>query len=95
LERTFEEYFSASNPAPFNKTLFHYLLNRIGKAKSRVAVNFCLDALRERAEETAYILKYFCEISSSETDIKSIVDYLTSPIAIYDYQCYQALKWFF
>ena len=95
LERTFKEYFAASNPAPFNKTLFHYLLNRIGKAKSRVAVNYCLDALRERAEETAYILKYFSVIGPSKPDIKSIVEYLTSPIAIYDYQCYQILKWLF
>jgi hypothetical protein len=95
LERTFEEYFAASNPAPFNKTLFHYLLNRIGKAKSRVAVNYCLDALRERAEETAYILKYFSEIAPLKADIKSIVDYLISPNAIYDYQCYQLIKWLF
>jgi hypothetical protein len=95
LERTFEEYFAASNPAPFNKTLFHYLLNRIGKAKSRVAVNYCLDALRERPEETSYILKYFSEIGPSKSEIKSIVDYLISPLAIYDYQCYQLLKWFF
>ena len=95
LERTFEEYFAASNPAPFNKTLFHYLLNRIGKAKSRVAVNYCLDALRERPEETSYILKYFTEIGPAKAEVKSIVDYLTSPPAIYDYQCYQILKWFF
>lgn len=95
LERTFEEYFAPSNPAPFNKTLFHYLLNRIAKAKSRVAVSYCLDALRERPEETAYILKYFSEISPLKTDIKSIVDYLVSPQAIYDYQCYQVLRWFF
>lgn len=95
LERTFEEYFAASNPAPFNKTLFHYLLNRIGKAKSRVPVNYCLDALRERTEETSYILKYFSEIGPSKEDIKSIVDYLISNLAIYDYQCYQVLKWLF
>jgi hypothetical protein len=95
LERTFEEYFAASNPSPFNKTLFHYLLNRIGKAKSRVAVNYCVDALRERPEETEYILKYFSEISPQKADIKSIVGYLVSPLAIYDYQSYQVLKWFF
>jgi hypothetical protein len=95
LERTFEEYFAASNPAPFNKTLFHYLLNRIGKAKSRVAVNYCLDALRERSEETVYILKYFSEIGPSKADIKAIVVYLISLLSIYDYQCYQMLKWLF
>jgi hypothetical protein len=94
LERTFEEYFSASNPTPFNKTLFHYLLNRIGRAKSRIAVNYCLDALRERPEETDYILKYFSEISPQKVDFTSIIDYLVSPLAIYDYQCYQILKWF-
>jgi hypothetical protein len=94
LERTFEEYFAASNPAPFNKTLFHYLLNRIAKAKSRVAVNYCLDALRERPEETSYILKYFSEIGPSLPDVNSIVEYLISPMAIYDFQCYQLLKWF-
>jgi hypothetical protein len=95
LERTFEEYFAASNPAPFDKTLFHYLLNRLGKAKSRIAVNYCLDALRERTEETQYILKYFSEIGPSEKEISPIVDYMVSPVAIYDYQCYQLLKWLY
>lgn len=95
LERTFEEYFAASNPAPFDKTLFHYLLNRLGKAESRIAVNYCLDALRERTEETEYILKYFSEIVPSAKDIRSIVGYMTSPSAIYDYQCYQLLKWLY
>lgn len=94
LERTFEEYFSASNPAPFNKTLFHYLLNRLDKANSRIAVNYCLGALHKRPEETSYILKYFSEIGPSTTDINSIIEYLLSPMAIYDYQCYQLLKWF-
>ena len=95
LERTFEEYFAASNPAPFDKTLFHYLLNRLGKADSRIAVNYCLDALRERTEETDYILKYFSAIGSSAKDNRSIVGYMISPSAIYDFQCYQILKWLY
>jgi hypothetical protein len=94
LERTFEEYFAASNPAPFNKTLFHYLLNRLSKAKSRIAANYCLDVLRERPEETSYILKYFSGIGPAKADINSIADYLVSLLSIYDYQCYQVLKWF-
>lgn len=95
LERTFEEYFAVSNPAPFNKTLFHYLINRLAKAKSRIAVNYCLDALRERPEETAYILKYLSGIVPLEADLKAVIDFLVSPLSIYDYQCYQILKWFY
>jgi len=95
LEQTFKEYFAASNPTPFDKTLFHYLLNRLGEAKSRVAVSYCLDALQERAEETGPILKYFSSIGPTSEDIRSIVGYMTSPTAVYDYQCYQVLKWLF
>jgi len=93
LERTFKEYFAASNPTRFDKTLFHYLLNRLGEAKSRVAVSYCLDALQERAEETQAILKYFSVISPTEEDVRSVVGYMMSPTAVYDYQCYQLLKW--
>ena len=95
LEKTFKKYFLSSHPIPFKRTLFHYLLSRIGKAKSRVAIKFCLNALIERAEETTYILQYFSEIGLLEGEINSVINYLTSNRAIYDYQCYQLIKWLY
>ena len=96
LERAFKEYFAASNPATdFDKTLFHFLLNRLGEAKSKVAVNYCLDALSERVEETAFILKYFSEIELDDSHEQAIAKYLNSNNSIYDYQSYQIVKWFF
>lgn len=95
LERTFSEYFAASNPAPFDKTLFHFLLNRLAKAKSSIAANYCLDALRERVEETAFLLDYFSNLDLEESEMESVIEYVVSPSAIYDYQCYQIVRWLF
>jgi len=93
LERTFSEYFAASNPSPFDKTLFHYLLNRLAKAQSRIAVGYCLDALRERPEETTPILNYLGRVPLEDGEHQAIVDFLVSDAAIYDYQSYKIVKW--
>lgn len=95
LETTFLDHFESARAQPFEKTLFHYLLNRLGKAESKVAVSYCLDALGKRPEETRHILKYFGRIALGKAEMKALGEFLVSSEAIYDYQCYQVLKWFF
>ena len=58
LEVAFEE--QVENPeAEFNKTLFHFLIGRLRRASSDCAIDYCLNMLRFRPQETSYVLRYF------------------------------------
>ena len=94
LERTFREHFSAASDQQFDKSLFHYLLGRLGAAGSRIAVQYCLEAIQQRPEETDSILKYFTDVQLTGEERDAIVAYMESPDAIYDYQLYQLVRWF-
>lgn len=93
LERTFGEYFSASGDVKFDKTLFHYLLTRLAKVESGIAVDFCTDALRTRPEETEYILRYFAAITLAPDQYAKITECLHSAEPLYDFQAYQIVLW--
>jgi hypothetical protein len=60
LQETFRAYFIETIDEKFDKTLFHYLLNRLSDFKSDFALNYCLSILEKHPEETEFILKY-CE----------------------------------
>lgn len=95
LERAFQEYFSAAGDIKFDKSLFHYLLNQLGKVGSTIAVEFCLNALRARPEETSFILRYFSRCEKAAGQLGTVTQYMGSNDAIYDYQLYQVVRWFF
>jgi hypothetical protein len=52
LERAFTDNFILPDCEKYNKTLLRYLVNRLGKTKSTVAVKYCLAQLACRPEET-------------------------------------------
>jgi hypothetical protein len=95
LEKTFHEHFSLVGPTRFNTTLFHFLLSRLGASHSRVAVPYSLELFRERPEETDYVLRYLSNVAPLPEDISRVVDFVESEDAIYDYQLFQVLRWFF
>jgi hypothetical protein len=94
LERAFEEYFGVGASVPFDTSLFHFLLVRLGKVHSRIAIPYCLDALRGRPEETEHVLRYFADIVLETEELDSLAEYLGTDDAIYDYQLFQILRWF-
>jgi hypothetical protein len=95
LERAWAEHFGYSTGPKFDATLFHYLLARLAKVNSRVAVLYCLDILQGRPEETDHVLQYLGTIGVTEIERAVIVEYTASPDAIYDYQLYRIVRWFF
>jgi hypothetical protein len=95
LERAFAERFSLTSDTDFDATLFHYLLTRLGKTKSRIASEYCISIIRERPEETEYALRYLTDIDPKDEEQQAILKYARSSAAIYDYQLYQILRWFF
>lgn len=94
LERTFQEFF-LEEENKFDKTLFHYLLVRLGKVKSRIAIDYCILQLELKPEETQFILRYFTAIEIDKKILESMLYYLNSEKAIYDYQIYLILSWAF
>ena len=94
LTQAFLEYFIDAREEDFDKTLFHFLLKRLGKSKSDIAVAYCLDLLKIHPVETADILKYFQSIDVINQIEDSVVEFLRSEHAVYPYQNYQILEWF-
>jgi len=93
LERTFRDHFIAAG-VTFNKTLLHYLLNRLGTQKSPVAVGYAIDLLRTRPEETVPALRYLATpglVGDVESDV---LQYALSDDAIYDHQIFRIAEWF-
>lgn len=90
LEAAFDEHIANGE---FDKTLFHYLLTRLGKAKSKIATTYCIDSLLLHPEETGSIFRYFEAVGLDEAGIAAIRDYFQSDSCIYEYQVYQFTKW--
>jgi reverse transcriptase-like protein len=92
LRTAYETYFIEAS-TDFNKTLFRYLLNRLGVAEDDFAVEHALSLLRDHPEETAPILEYARRaVSTAEIEV-DLVDFLASGDAVYAYQQYQILAW--
>ncbi len=95
FERVFFENFTDITSVEFNKSLFHFLINRLGKFKSKIAVTYCLETLIEKPEETNEILEYLKSAEIEVNEVSALIALLTSDENVYDYQRYQVLKWFF
>lgn len=94
LREAFDNNFSASADEHFDKTLFRFLINRLGSSRDAHAQNYCLAALKSHPEETSVILNYFRMIDAIKTIELSIIKYMASQDAVYSYQTYQILEWF-
>ena len=95
LERAFEEFVDADHSKnEYDPSLLHYLLTRLGKAGSRVAVEYSLDLIKRRPEETKYLLRYLAQASVQPSEEATILRYASSGHAIYDYQLFEIVRWF-
>jgi hypothetical protein len=93
LERVFQQRFQAEDAPTFDKTLFHYLLPRLGAAGSNIAVQFALATIYDRPEETAYILRYVLALGPTDEVLEQLSVYFTSEFVTGDYQVFEFLRW--
>ncbi|MFA4852132.1 MAG: RNA-directed DNA polymerase [Bacteroidales bacterium] len=98
---TFKTYFIEGTDEKFDKTLFHFLINRLKKEKNSLAIDYCLSIIDKHPEETSNILKYlqsFNELDNKDFGFSLIqshlIKFLSSDEAVYDFQNYQILNWF-
>lgn len=93
-KQAFVDYFLLDNEDKFDKSLFHYLVNRLGSTGDPYAVDYCLDSIEKRPQETQFILDYFRTIEDKSVIISQLIETLNSTNSVYDYQNYQISKWF-
>ncbi len=91
VRETYKSYFIDSTDSAFDKTLFRFLLKRLGNRKDEFAVEHCETLLERQPQETHTILDYFssCEVFA-EVEAK-LVQFLNSEDAVYPYQIYQII----
>lgn len=92
LRRTYRTYFIDSG-RDFNKTLFNYLLKRLGTARDSYAFAHSLTLLDRHPEITSTVLEYIGRIEQVLESEDALAEFVLSPHAVYAYQLYQVLSW--
>lgn len=92
LERAYDEYL-LSGKYTFDKTIFHFLLRRLGRGGSRYAVEHTIAMLTERPDETKHVIRYWRDIGLSAELDEAVATFLGSEEAVYAYQRYELLEW--
>lgn len=95
IKTTFADNFINDSSGNFNKSLFHYLLNKLAGANNDFAVNYCITALTKQPQETADILKYFTKCNIGRETQDKVLDFIDKEGSIYDYQNFQIMQWLF
>lgn len=93
LETAFRQHFPDVAAPDFDSTLLHFLLRRLRKVGSDVAVKYSIELLSSRPDETGFALDYLAAFLDREEVANSVIEYACSGEAIYEYQTYLILKW--
>lgn len=93
VREAYKAYFIDSDARSFDKTLFHFLLNRLGKHSDPFALADCLGLLSAHPEETVPILMYAERVDGMSQADTALVAFLRSPDAVYDYQAFAIWAW--
>jgi len=92
LRSAFQNYFIA--PAQhFNKSLFHYLLSRLGAARDATYATEIVDMLQTRPEEFDDIADYCTAVGANELLELRYIELRANRLLPYPYLCYQFLRW--
>ncbi len=92
IRDSFDRFF-VHEEQPFNKTLFHFLLGRLGNARDSSVLTHVLAYLRSHPEETEFVLKYIDSVGEQDAVEENIVDSLNALDSVYYYQHYQVISW--
>jgi len=92
LREAYRKHFIEPNDA-FNRTLFRFLLRRLGAQADDFAIGHCLSLLEEHPEETKNILRYANQAGCAQQAQERITAFLNSESAIYPYQVYEMIEW--
>ncbi|MBI2690810.1 MAG: RNA-directed DNA polymerase [Solirubrobacterales bacterium] len=93
LEAAFTELIV--NGEPWDKSIFHFLLNRLAALQNRTALEYCLPLLVSRPEETSEVLTYIERIGALEDVADRLAEFAAGVEAsIYPYQAFEIVRRF-
>jgi hypothetical protein len=93
IQRAFEKYIVADN-SKFDKTFFHYCINRLGASKDSHAVDFCLEMVLERPEEFIHMLHYFSKLKERRLEIaEKLINIFKDADCLLERHYYLLLRW--
>jgi retron-type reverse transcriptase len=96
IKETFDRYIRPS--FKFDRSLFHYCINKFGASKDIYGVDFCLEAINNRPEEFEHILPYFTKLEDKRESIgEEIIDSLksSSHFLIIERHYFLLLRWLY
>jgi Reverse transcriptase (RNA-dependent DNA polymerase) len=88
----YDDYFVRDSTA-FNKTLFRYLLSRLGAARDSTHVDHIVAQLRDHPEEFEAIASYVARVSQVAKLEKHFVPLRAAGLVPYEYLLYQLFRW--
>jgi hypothetical protein len=92
LADAYHTYFILSQ-TPFNKTLFHFLLGRLGSAGERFALDDAIRQLRMHPEEDDTIATYAAAVGETQRFEDAFLELRDAGLLPFDYQLYQLMRW--
>lgn len=97
LQKTFKDNFNSKKFV--DKSLYHYLVSRLGRQKSKVCKKQVLRIIQIKPEETKYSLIYLTKLYEGSPLPSSLVEFLINHMesdnCFYEYQKYEILKFLY
>ena len=88
--------FASSPPEDFDKSLFHYCINRLGASQDDSAVDYCIETSINRPEEFPIILGYFSNLVDKRIELaENLIDTFSASNHLHDRQNYLLTRWIY
>ncbi len=93
LRSALQTYFLLENRPPFNKSLFHYILRRLGAAEDATHADGVISLLQELPHEFDAIAEYCGDVGEQQPLEQRFLELLTAGLFPYPYLIYQFARW--
>jgi hypothetical protein len=93
IREAYRRFFLQNTDGRFDRTLFHFLLRRLARAGDEFAVDHSLTLVQTQPQETTEVLYYLGKLERAGYADTSLLDYLSSPNAVYPHQFYEVFQW--
>lgn len=93
IREAYRRFFPQVPDGNFDKTLFHFLIRRLGRAADGFAFDHALGLLRSQPQESCEVLNYVGRLGRIADADLAILDYLESDAAVYPHQFYEIIAW--
>ena len=93
IREAYKRFFIEESDKPFDKTLYHFLVRRLGRAEDDFGLAHSMSLLSLQTQETAEVLRYVRKLGRVANVDSDLITYLQSSDAVYPHQHYEILNW--